>query len=149
MLIGNGHNKEDIVRKIIKTNNIIWLPFIPIWRMPLIYSSVDIVGHIEIRFPVPGHSSLVPIESQITGTPILTNLPVRLIFSNDLIINITLDERDQIDVNDFVKALSQISKLNHRYHYPNSFIKDIAISWASRVNDVEVFLFKCIDSRPS
>ena len=145
LLIGNGFIRNEILKEIRDLDNVIWLPFIPTWRMPEIYSCVDLVGHLEINFPVPHHHSLVVIEAQLSGKPILTNLEIKFILNskNLNVFKITLDEYNHININDELIRFISESKVDIIFKDEN--LELLRNYWISRVKNVENFLWKCND----
>ena len=140
ILVGNGAppTYNVIINKIRKLENIIWIGFIPLWRMPEIYRAVDAVGHLEIRFPVPNHSSLLALESLLAKKKFLSNTELSPRFCN--VSRIELDEKDIIKMNSFANALLLTQKSDNC----NININDHRTKWNNWVEALEGFFYRTL-----
>jgi len=141
ILAGNGPPPacNDIINKIRKSKNVVWVGFIPLWRMPEMYRAVDVVGHLEIRFPVPGHSSLLILESLLAKKKILSNIELSSRFCH--LSRIELDEKDNIKLNSFMNALFLTKKSDNC----DININDHRTEWNNWVEALEVFFYETLE----
>ena len=73
--------------------------------MPYFYSISNIVLHLEINFPVKNHRSLIPLEAQLSGKPVISNTQ-SFIINDSLYFKISNSERNLIE-----SVLEKISKI--------------------------------------
>ncbi len=142
ILVGNGmpQLQSNVITKVRELDNVIWIGFIPTWRMPEVYKAVDIVGHLEIRFPVPGHFSLLALESLLAGKIYLTNIELSQEFCN--FIKIELDEKDFIKRNNIKEILILVKKENNCRVELDSHRRE----WNKWIKDLEKFFIDIINT---
>ena len=140
ILVGNGTSgaRSYIIDKVYKLENALWIQSIPLWRMPEIYGAIDAVGHLEIRFPVPSHSSLLALESLLAGRKYVSNMELPPRFCN--LARIELDERDLVKRDSFVNALTPIQEdancsVNINTH---------RVEWSKWIEVIEKFFYKIL-----
>ncbi|MCD6482684.1 MAG: glycosyltransferase [Candidatus Aenigmarchaeota archaeon] len=105
IIVGAGKMREFVIKREKTSDNLIYVDAVPPWSMPYFYSISNIVLHLEINFPVKNHRSLIPLDAQLSGKPVISNTQ-SFIINDSLYFKISNSERNLIE-----SVLEKISKI--------------------------------------